>query len=219
MSGFWDLPAYRIWGVNWEWRLITEHDLAQVALRIESAVAAAGDADMLRLYRKAAYLLPGTGLNDSEELFNEAIVRTLEGTRQWPADVSFEAYIWMVMKSIADGERNLSHRTNELLANDMASTGDEPQEDLINGFGDAALAVENVLIDQDAQQKMVADLETIENHFKGDEAVTLVIMALEDGIPPRDLASDYGMSSTQYESARKKLRRGVDRLFPGRRKA
>lgn len=197
----------------------TEHDLTQVAQRLEQALATIDDADLLRFYRKAAYLLPGTGIENSKELFNEAIVRTLEGKRNWPPNVTFEAYIWMVMSSIADGYRNLSYRDVEILANDMVNSNADQDGDLINGYGDNALAIDNVLIDEDAKRAMMADLEAIESYFKDDEAVTLVIMAIEDKVPPREIEAEYGMSITQYESARKKLRRGVDRLFPGRRKA
>ncbi|ABR91403.1 Uncharacterized conserved protein [Janthinobacterium sp. Marseille] len=192
---------------------------APIAIRIEEALSRLTDADLFRLYRRAAIRLRGTGLADPQELFNEAVLRVLEGDRKWPSHVKFEAFILMTMRSIADGYRNLIRQDLEHLANDSASVNDEQESDLMDGFGDSDLAVDNVLIDEEARRRMAADLELIENHFKNDEAVTLVIMAIEDKIPPRELEADYGLTITKYESARKKLRRGADSLFPGRRKA
>ena len=62
-------------------------------------------------------------------------------------------------------------------------------------------------------------LDISSNYFKDDDEVTLIIMAIEDGISARDLCSSYEMTTIQYDTARKRFRRGIDRLFPGRRKS
>lgn len=198
--------------------LATKQNVVPITTRIEEALASLSNADYVRIYRQASYFLPGTGLHDPQELFNEAIKRTLEETRIWPCDVPFKAYIHEVMSSISDGYRNLVRHDREILANDRRNVNADPDDDLIDEFGSENLAIDNVLIDRESQSLMAADLKAIEDHFENDEDVTLIIMAMEDKVPPRDMESEYGMSVQRYEYARKKLRRGIDRLFPGRRK-
>jgi hypothetical protein len=187
--------------------------------RVEHALSAMTKADWARLYRLAQYLLlGGTTYKNPIELFNEAVHRTLDGRRNWPPAVAFDAYIWMVMRSIADADRKVEEERIEFLANDQRHVdGFDSEEDRVAEYGSAALAVDAVLEDAAVQQRVKEDLQTIENHFKNDQNVMLVIMAIEDNIPPRELEADYGLTLTQYESARKKLRRYIDRHFPGRR--
>ena len=63
-----------------------------------------------------------------------------------------------------------------------------------------------------------ADADAIDAHFTGDDEITWVIMGLKDGQSATDIREMSGMSGTQYETARKRFRRGLEKLFPGRRK-
>lgn len=199
--------------------MIEQNENLDLTQRIESAIAGYSSIDFLRLYRKANYLLLGTGLATTIELFNEALVRTLDGTRKWPQDVAFEAYIWNAMKSIADGYRNLQSNKEEILSTDLIHSDDDQSVDPIAELGHLSLAVDDALIEQEKRRQAEIDLTKIENYFKDDDEVTLIIMAIEDGISARDLCSSYEMTTIQYDTARKRFRRGIDRLFPGRRKS
>jgi len=198
-----------------------DEDLTDIASRLEHALVQMTDANWARLYRAAQYfLLGGTSYQAPQELFNEAIQRTLDGRRNWPPSEPFGSYIWMVMRSIADADRRMQANAIELLANDAPSTeGAAADTDRIADFGWPESAVDQVLEAADAKRQVDEDLKVIEDHFKDDQVVMLVIMAIEDNIPPRELESDYGLTIKQYESARKKLRRFVERQFPGRRNA
>ena len=199
--------------------MATDDDLMDIPSRLEHAVSAMTKTAWARLYRLAGYfLLGGTTYKNPIELFNEAVQRTLDGRRNWPPAVAFDAYIWMIMRSIADADRKLEEERIEFLANDQPHfDGFDFEGDRLAEYGSAASAVDAVLEDTAAQQAVKEDLQTIEDNFKNDQNVMLVIMAIEDNIPPRELEADYGLTLTQYESARKKLRRYIDRQFPGRR--
>jgi hypothetical protein len=199
--------------------MATDDDLMDIPSRLEHALATMTDVELARLYRLAQYfLIGGTTYNNPRELFNEAVHRTLDGRRNWPPAEAFGAYIWMVMRSIADSDRKMEAQRVEFLANDQPSRADfDGEGDRLAEYGSAKSAVDLVLEDADVQRRVTEDLQAIEDYFKNDQNVMLVIMAIEDNIPPRELESDYGLSITQYESARKKLRRYVDRQFPGRR--
>lgn len=201
--------------------MATDEDLTDIASRLEHALTQMTDASLGRLYRLAQYfLLGGTTYQSPKELFNEAVHRTLDGRRNWPPGEPFGRYIWMVMRSIANADRRLQANAVELLANDAPRADGAPTDtDRIGDFGWQESAVDQVLEAAHAKKQIVEDLQVIEDHFKDDQNVMLVIMAIEDSVPPRELESDYGLTIKQYESARKKLRRFVDRQFPGRRNA
>ncbi|MES2040090.1 MAG: hypothetical protein V4495_19920 [Pseudomonadota bacterium] len=195
-------------------------DSMDISSRLEYALANMTDMELVRLYRSVQYsLIGGTTYNDPKELFNEAIYRTLDGRRSWPSSESFGTYIWMVMRSIANADRKMEAQSIELLANDQpVFDGFSLIGDQLAEYGSVELAVDQVLEDALVHKRILEDLQTIEDHFRNDQNVTLVIMAIEDNVPPRELESDYGLSITQYESARKKLRRYIDLQFPGRRR-
>ncbi len=200
---------------------MTDNDeLEDISSRLELALANMTDMELVRLYRLIQYsLIGGTSYGDPKELFNEAILRTLDGRRNWPPGEAFGAYIWMVMRSIVNADRKMESDNIELRANDRPIPNDfSVVGDLLAEYGSCELAIDNVLEDALNQKRAEADLNIIEEHFKNDQNVTLVIMAIEDNIPPRELESDYGLPIAQYESARKKLRRFIDHQFPGRRK-
>jgi hypothetical protein len=198
--------------------LTEKNDNLDLTQRIEAAIAGYSSIDFLRLYRKANYLILGTGLTTTVELFNEALARTLEGTRIWPQGVAFEAFIWNAMKSIANGYRNLQSRKEEILSTDLIHNNDDQSIDPIAELGHLTSSVEDTLIEKEKRQLAEIDLTKIENYFKDDDEVTLIIMAIEDGITAKDLCCSYEMTNTQYQTARKRFRRGIDHLFPGRRK-
>lgn len=199
-------------------KMASDDESTDISVRLEQALAPMSSADLARLYRVAQYyLLSGTTFQTPRELFNEAIRRTLEGSRYWPPDVPFAAYILMVMRSISSAERKAVKV--EVLANDLPITSAEVLDsDRIADPDQQVPGTDLVLEAQRIHEQHADDLRIIEDHFKDDPDVTLAIMAIEDNIPPRELESDYGLAIKQYEYARKKLRRFVDRQFPGRRK-
>ncbi len=200
--------------------MASEDESTEISVRLEQALAPMSDTDLGRLYRVAQYrLLSGTSYQAPQELFNEAIRRTLDGTRYWPPDVPFAAYILMVMRSICNAERKTSASRVEVLAGDLVAANTEAVDsDQVVDQNQQSPSADSVLEAQEIHQQIADELRTIEDHFMDDPDVTLVIMAIEDNIPPRELESDYGLTIKQYEYARKKLRRFVDRQFPGRRK-
>lgn len=196
-----------------------ESDSMEITARLEAAIGALTDVGIVRLCRKVAYLAIGTPDGDVMALFNEAIARTLNGTREWPQELPFEVFIFGAMKSIAHGERNLKQAKVEFAEVEFAKAGeDEPSESLLDRVRtQGAQGVDETIIERDEKFALQADLDALADHFKGDEDVELVLAALEDGTPRKVLLEDFGMTLTQYESARKKLRRGADTLFRGRR--
>lgn len=187
---------------------------SDIAARLEVAIGAFKDVDIIRLCKKIKYWAGGAPDGDPMALFNEAIVRTLQGTRHWPLDLPFEIFIFGAMKSIANGQRGLKQVINETLECDL---DDDRYSDGNLAHIAGTPGTDDLLIENAAFLALQADIEELKAHFKGDDNVELVLAALEDGTPRSVLIEEFGLTVTEYESARKKLRRGADVIFRGRR--
>lgn len=189
---------------------------SDIAARLEAAIGVLSDADVVRLCRKVSYWIGGAPEGDAMALFNEAILRTLDGVRHWPSDLPFEVFIFGAMKSIANGQRRSKQANSETSESDL----DRDDGGHSDGYLDrvsGAEGTDEVLIAKQALLAHEAKLDELKAHFKGDDNVELVLAALEDGTPRHVLIEDFGMTVTEYESARKKLRRDADVIFRGRR--
>ena len=77
--------------------------------RFDLEFAALQEGDLARLKRSAEINSLYTGL-DPEDLLNEAVCRTIEFRRIWPADVPLVTFLRNVMGSIATAERKTRSR-------------------------------------------------------------------------------------------------------------
>jgi hypothetical protein len=60
--------------------------------------------------------------------------------------------------------------------------------------------------------KVFADIEAF---FADDEEVLMLVLCLRDGQRPREIQESAGMTVTQYNTARRRLRRGLTKLGLG----
>lgn len=144
------------------------------------------------------------------ELLNEAIARILEGTRPWKKSVDFTAFVCEVMRSIASEylgkfktrKKHAINYENELIR------GDYEEADKVEGeFNQApcpGLTPEQQL---EREQKAKKELEILEGLFCDDETASMVVMAWSDGYKKDQILEEFGYTSTEYESAVKKIRR------------
>ena len=160
------------------------------------------------------------------ELLNEALARALQGGlgadgRHWPSGVPFTVFVKNAMKSIADTSRHSLHQTEEVLAGDLIdpdSVEGDPIELLANGTPSIEAQALELEARQAKEKQNAADLAALDEHFSHDEQVEWIMMGIQDGIPAREIQELSGMTLTQYETAHKRYRRGLEKLFPGRRK-
>ena len=191
------------------------------------AIESLSEAELGRIHRAAQYALFGTEYTDPLELLGEAVQRTLEGVgvkggRHWPRDVHFVAYIIRTMQSIADGSSNsvVQIRTARL----EAMAGDEGSAELAlaqAGFSFADVVQQALDIEETTERlsRAAADAALIEAHFANDEEIQYLIMGDKDDLKPAEIRAASGMNQTQYDTARRRFRRGLNTLMPGRRKS
>ncbi len=158
------------------------------------------DADLARLYQLARNRAKYLYNVDSKDLLHMAIVRALEGTRPWPADVPLIAFLAEVMRSIADDYKDRQIRRAR-----------DPE------FDDDDIAA----VDQrNAQPVPVPDgacysrqvLDAAEKFFANDEEAWVILTARAEGYGPTQIQTELGLTPAQYEAASKRLQRNLPRL-------
>ena len=160
---------------------------------LEKAVAAKLIDDMNLLRLKAAARFLARGLSPEIywwDLLQEAFARVLNGSRHCPAGVPIDVFMTGVMRSI----RAEHWRRKTLLDTSVPLREAE--------ISDPAPDPERVVL---AQQ----ELEAIGELFADDPVATHIITGLGDGLSADEIRAKYGLSNTEYDSARKRMRRAL----------
>lgn len=191
------------------------------------AVESLTEAELGRIYRAAQYALFGTEYMNPLELLGEAVQRTLEGVgikegRHWPKDVQFVAYIIRTMQSIAEGSSSSVTQLRTGYLETMAGQEGEAEMALAReGFFSPDVVEQALEVEEtnERQARAAADAALIETHFANDEEIQFLIMGDKDGMKPSEIRAVSGMDQTAYDTARRRFRRGLNTLMPGRRKS
>ncbi len=157
--------------------------------------------DLLRL--KTLARLHARGLPPDvtwEDLLQEALTRVLVGTRRPPAGVPLVAFLAGVMRSLkSEHWRRVRGRAAFHDAVDV----DRPREDSREiDLPDPSPDPERLLI---AQQELTA----IEQLFCDDTMALQIVAGLGEGLSAEEICAAYRISRTDYDSARKRMRRKV----------
>lgn len=158
--------------------------------------------DLIRLDKKAAIRALGTG-KDGRDLLNEAVLRTLDGRREWPAGVPVTVYLDNAMRSIADEARK------ELARERPAGDGHDPGS-VIGNYADPGPSVEARVY---ARLELEAVVERLEARLSGDAQALAVLIGEMEGWSAAELLELEPMNANDYAAARKRLRRAVEREF------
>lgn len=199
-------------------------------IELAAAIQQLTDAERRRLDRKARVLAFGTEYAEGQELLNEAVKRALIGAsntpkpgergRPWPKNVHIVAFLSMTMQSIANGSH---HSVRQRVDRKMeAISGDDGESnDRLHEFDLYTPGVDEELITQQesqTQQAIVdADVAAIEAHFAQDDDVSSILEGEKEDMSPAEVREMFDMTKTQYDTARRRMRRGIDKLMPGRR--
>ena len=187
--------------------------------------------ERLRLFARARLLLWGTEYTDPQELLNEAVKRALiaasgakqegERGRPWPLDrVPLPAFLSGCMDSIADSSRESLGQTQTDRLEAIAGEAMDVDTMIYRAGGWNTDTVEQAIEVEDAadrQQRARADAQFIEAHFKDDQEVLAVIEGEKADMPVAEVLALFDLDQRTYDTARRRLRRQVDKLMPGRR--
>ena len=198
---------------------------------LSAAIAGMTKAERLRLYKKGEIYKLGTEFADGMELLHEAVKRALIGTsgdrrgsergRPWPKNVDIVAFLMECMRSVADGSMSSVHQQVARKAEALVDEEGEANPHVAEHDGYHP-SVEDDLIEQEQvrarQAKAAADVAVIEKHFTNDQEVLGILEGQKEELPVAEVREMFAMSQTAYDSARRRLRRNADQLFPGRKR-
>lgn len=173
----------------------TAIEAADAARSVSRALEGLTEADRLRLYAlarlRAKGLPPGASWSD---LLHEAIVRALDGSRRWPEGLPLLAFLAGVMRSLCDEAWRRRRREAALLT-----------------FGNEA-ACETAACPAPSPERTLAAGEAvgaIHRLFARDTVALRIVMGLADGLSAEEIRAMHHLSSLEYDSARRRMRRAL----------
>lgn len=192
---------------------------------VSQAIEGLSREDLLRLVAAARSFMWGSDYIDSYELINEAVARTMNAAdggsgRRWPTHVPFIAYMIKTMQGLAnDSKGSLNHRKTTYLESITPEGASAEQVLGALGHHQADVLTQTIEVEETEEEAYQATsvLSAIEDHFSGDEDVSWIIQGLKDEMSAGEIRTLSGMDQTQYETARRRFRRGLGKLFPDKR--
>jgi len=165
----------------------------QVALALKLVT----EMDLLRL--KTIARLHARGLPPDmgwEDLLQEALTRVLTGARRIPEQIAPVAFIAGVMRSLrSEHWRRAGKASKRYAASDYRARGTRE------------LALKDTAPDPERSLIAIEELKAIERLFADDPIVLGIIDALGEGLSAGQIRAAQGLSQTDYDSARKRMRR------------
>jgi DNA-directed RNA polymerase specialized sigma24 family protein len=122
-----------------------------------------------------------------EDLLQEAFMRVLAGRREWPKSVAVVPFLAGVMRSIAWDWQVERH--------------------------DEGVEVNEIGYEDQTASARIDTLKTIAL-FDDDPIAQKVVIALLDGARGEELRKLSGLTKTEYESKRAKIRRRIEKMWP-----
>lgn len=162
------------------------------------AVKLVSEMDLLRL--KTIARLHARGLPPDvswEDLLQEALTRVLTGARRIPAGLAPVAFFAGVMRSLR------SEHWRRFAAGRRRR---EPSGDY-RAYRTCEDALRDAAPDPERSLIALGELEAIERLFADDPVVLKIIDALGAGLSGEQIRSALGLSQSDYDSARKRMRR------------
>jgi len=167
------------------------------------------DADLRRLEGIARVRALGLHELEWQDLLHEAVVRTLDGARQWPMDISLVVFLRETMRSIAS--EHWRRRKIDPIVPDSPLR--DPAEDV------AATVLDSVADPTADPERDAAAAETIariEASFEGDLDALHVLWGMALGKSPSEIQYEGHIDARRYASTQRRIRRTLARVFPDR---
>jgi DNA-directed RNA polymerase specialized sigma24 family protein len=182
---------------------------------VKRAVAALTPVQIQRLRLFALYTLGGSAYSPAapEELLQDAISGAWEAAktvslgqhqvgRAWrPGNISFEGFLQGAMRGIASDSRRSADRRNVVRGEDH------------EGYDDAH--PEAFLVDLEAAVARARVEQAALDELKADPVMKALVEGLVAGKKPGEIQRDVGITPTEYESARRRLRRWTEKYRGG----
>lgn len=191
------------------------------------AIEAQDDKTWILFRERALRFMFGTRYAHPQELVNDACLSAIEGAkgeaggRTWPVSVPFAAFLTNAMRGIASNERTRSSTRHVVLETELVGADQEDVDtstllDSVQSEDEKErqkeLAVDKLLISAEERAELLRQYDAVYEWFKDDSEVTVILMAREDGLKAAEIQADFEMTKMQYETALKRLNRGMAKM-------
>jgi RNA polymerase sigma-70 factor (ECF subfamily) len=189
---------------------------AATKAEIVEAINRLTEGDLARLAsfaRARLYVIQTASCGRNEDdLLQEAFMKTLAGDRKWnKGRYDFKGHLFGAIRSISSAwaEGAKTKKSKELdFEPGIAIVSDADASNSRESEEEAALRKEAAL----AAEK---DAARVREYFKGEPRVLEIIEGLEEGMTGTEICDVLGISRTEYETAMRRLRRNLPKVFPG----
>lgn len=191
---------------------------------VYEALEALDESQHATLYARATNMIYGTRYREPLDLVRDAMLSAIEGAlldgakgRVWPMEVPLLAFLTQAMKGIASNSRTSLAGKAEVLATELVGSDDaDPDETMSVVSGVTTPGVDDELIAAEDAAEVLRQRDELFTEFETDDEITMILMAMEDGLRGEAIRCGAGLEETQYETARRRLRRGVAKLQAAR---
>lgn len=172
----------------------------------DEAVGSLSEVGWRRLRRSAVYFAQGRPA-EADDLLQEAFLRTMDGDRQCPRGIDVVRFLAGVMRSLASDRTKMVKRHPELRAASLF--GDDGQQviDLV----DEQLTPEGRAIDAQECDRIRT---VIRGLFSDNPVYEVIVEGIMEGLEGQDLRALTDLDATGFDSARRLIRRRIDKAFP-----
>lgn len=184
--------------------------------QVRSALEGLDDDALLKLRHVAIRMILGTSYRKPQDLVHDALASALQLRRLWNMEQTFYSFLCGAMKSIASNDRGSLPTRSERSAAALAGP-DEIDHDQVLVNADAKAQVQALLAARAAEEEQARRGERVNAVyalFAGDDEITMMLMAMEDGCRGEDIERQSGMTSLQYQTARRRMKRRLAAAFP-----
>ena len=183
------------------------------AEEVEQAIRALSPGDFKKLRAAAYALVRGFGLEsvgrDHEDLYSEALTRTLNGSRGWRRGVDFIYHLAQAMRSIAWTWREYQDRREQ--AGIVAAPGQAGHPEDEDDSRDPMEPV-SPLPDLETAYLTTRELARFHRKFRGDRQASMVMLAWQRGYSMKETAQRYGISPQDLQWAARRIRRFAQKI-------
>lgn len=180
---------------------------------VSEFIVGLSDADLAKL-NGAARVMSVKCWREPEELLNEAIYRAIDGRRACPRRMKPLAFLFGVMRSIADEWVNDRQRSRG--PSDATQWGSPSPVD-IETLADCGPTPADNLEAAERRAAAAEVLAEVDKMFKDDEEAWFIIQAdMEGEMGPNEVCETLGIDRKRYDTARKRMRRGYDKIYARR---
>ena len=164
---------------------------------VKAALNALTPIDKAGLSRAAEFLCFINGLDQPDDLLQEALTRTLAGQRRCRRNLAFIPFLYGSMRSIASAAAKAVRRSriDPFAELDDAEEAEELSTDAVD------------FVDPERLASARDSLKKLGELFTHDEEVLILIEYMASGLRGEELRKSLGLSKTEHDTIRKRMHR------------